>query len=270
MRMNAIKWILPVILLTLPAGAEETSPFAPKFFAFENGLGFGSDADAAKVLKELGYAGMSQAHKGGARLQAQIDAYGKEGLEILSVYLNVRDQPIEEEVVKPLANRNAMIELTTGKITPELVKAVRETAAMAAKLNIKVVLYPHHGNGVEKMSQAMDLIAKVDHPNLGVMFNVCHYLKNEKLEDMEAAIEKAGDRLFAVSVNGATVGGKNWGELIRPLGQGDFPLDRLLKVLKKVNFSGPVGLQCYAVKGDKRANLKTSMEAWKKALAELQ
>ena len=270
MRMNALNWILPVLLFALPAGAEQKkATFAPKFFAFENGLGFGSDAVAAAALKEMGYAGMNQAHKGGDRLQAQIDAYQKEGLEVLSVYLNVRDQPIKEEVVKPLANRNALIELTTGKITPELVKAVRETAAMAEKLKIKVVLYPHHGNGVATMPQAMDLIAKVDHPNLGVMFNVCHYLKNEKLEDMEAAIEKAGDRLWAVSINGAEVGGNNWGQLIKPLDEGDFPLDRLLKVLKKVGFDGPIGLQCYAVKGDKRENLKRSMAAWKKALSEL-
>ena len=36
--------------------------------------------------------------------------------------------------------------------------------------------------------------------------------------------------------------------------------------LKKLNFKGPVGLQCYAVRGDKRTNLKSSMAAWKKTL----
>ena len=156
-------------------------------------------------------------------------------------------------------------------ITPQLVEAVRQTAEMASKLNIRVALYPHVGNGVETMPQAMDLIRKVDHPNLGVMFNLCHFLRSEKPEDLEKAIEAAGDRLFAVSTNGADIGkGKGWDKLIQPLDKGNFPQTRLLKVLQKVNFKGPVGLQCYAVKGDKRENLKNSIAAWKKALAELE
>ena len=36
-----------------------------------------------------------------------------------------------------------------------------------------------------------------------------------------------------------------------------------------MGFDGPVGLQCYAVRGDKRKNLEASIGAWKKALAEL-
>ena len=43
----------------------------------------------------------------------------------------------------------------------------------------------------------------------------------------------------------------------------------LFAALKKLNFKGPVGLQCYAVRGDKRTNLKNSMAAWKKTLDEL-
>jgi hypothetical protein len=42
-----------------------------------------------------------------------------------------------------------------------------------------------------------------------------------------------------------------------------------MRTLKKLNFAGPVGLQCYGVRGDKRENLKNSIAAWKKILAEL-
>ncbi len=268
---KSLKWTPVVFLFAASGWAQETieSKFAPKFYAFENGVSFGSDANSAKTLKELGYDGISQVHKGGAKLKNQIADYEKAGLKVLSVYLNVKDKPIDSKLVEPLANRDAILELTVNRITPELIVAVRQTAEMAQKLKIRVALYPHHGNGVATMPHAMGLIAKVNHPNLGVMFNVCHFLKNENLDDMENVIEKAGDRLFAVSVCGANVDGKGWNELIKPLDQGDFPQERLLKALKKVKFNGPVGLQCYAVKGDKRANLQNSISAWQKALEQL-
>ena len=78
-----------------------------------------------------------------------------------------------------------------------------ETAEMAATLKIKVALYPHHGFAVATMPQALDLIAKVNHPNLGVMFNLCHYLKNENAADLETILEKSRPHLFSVSTCGA-------------------------------------------------------------------
>lgn len=268
MSMKSLYLITLAILCAVPAPAEEAKEiaFAPKFYAFQNGVGFGSESDNAQTLKSLGFDGVSQVNHGGDKLKEQIETYGKVGLEVLSIYLNVKDKPIEAKVVEPLANRKALIEMTVGPITPALVEAVRQTAEMAGKLNIKVAIYPHVGNGVETMPQAMDLIAKVNHPNLGVMFNLCHFLKREKHEDLEKVIEKAGDRLFAVSTNGADEDGKGWDRLIMPLDQGSFSQVRLLKVLKKVGFKGPVGLQCYAVKGDKRTNLQNSIAAWRKAL----
>jgi len=253
--------------------AESTKPFAPKFYAFQNGVAFGSHEQAAKTLGALGYDGVSQVFVGGEKLARQIAAYEKHGLKVLSIYLNVDDKPIAAEVVKPLAGRGGLIELTVRKMTPQTVAAVRQTAEMASKLKTKVALYPHHGFAVATMPEALELAEKVDHPNLGVMFNLCHFLRNEDPATLEQVLEKAGPKLFAVSisgadsVSGADKGGKGWGDLIKPLDQGTFPQDRVLRALKKLGFDGPVGLQCYGVRGDKRENLKRSIAAWKKLLA---
>ena len=69
-----------------------------------------------------------------------------------------------------------------------------------------------------------------------------------------------------MSTSGADLGGKDWSQLIQTLDRGDFPQERLLRALKKMGFRGPVGLQCYAIKGDRRGNLERSIMAWKKAL----
>ena len=271
MATNSIPLAAFAVLLVSPVFGEQTDPptFAPAFYAFENGVNFGSAENDAKTLHELGYAGISQTFSGGEKLAERVAAFDKLGLKVLSVYLNVGDTPIAQELVRPLANRDAMIEITVRTITPKTVEAVRQTAEMASKLKIRVALYPHHGNAIATMPQAMEMIAQVNHPNLGVMFNLCHFLKNEKAEDLELVLEKAGPRLFAVSTCGATLGGQSWGDLIKPLDEGDFPQRRLLLALKKMNFKGPVGLQCYGVRGDKRTNLGKSLAAWNTILAEL-
>ena len=130
---------LSIALLLTAAGfarAEDAkpAPFKPAFFAFQNGVSFGSLENEARTLKELGYDGINQVKHGGARLAARIAAYDKVGLKVLSIYLNVRDKPIAAEVVKPFENRGAMIELTVNRMPPTTVAAVRQTAEMAAKL----------------------------------------------------------------------------------------------------------------------------------------
>ena len=251
------------------AQEDRSDTFDPKFYAFQNGVSFGSLENETEILKELGYDGISQVSAGGDKLAERIVVYDEAGLHVLSIYLNVDDKPIAAELVKPLENRGAMIELTVRKMTPVTVEAVRQTAEMAAQLKIRVALYPHDGFGVATMPQALDLIEKVNHPNLGVMFNLCHFLKNESADDLENVLEKAGPHLFAVSTSGANLGGKGWGDLIKPLDQGNFPQRRLFGELKKLGFSGPVGLQCYGVRGDQRTNLKNSVTAWNKMIAEL-
>ena len=95
-----------IILFVSPAFVEQTNAqaFSPVFYAFENGVSFGSAENNAKTLRELGYAGISQAHAGGEKLAHQVAAFDKAGLRVLSVYLNVGDTPLAEYLVKPLAD----------------------------------------------------------------------------------------------------------------------------------------------------------------------
>jgi sugar phosphate isomerase/epimerase len=239
-------------------------PQRSEFFAFQNGLGFADVEAEAQWLRKQGYDGVSQVQQDGKDLSKWVEAYEQNGLRVLSVYLNVDDTPIAAEQVQALAHRDALIELTIRNQSPQTVVAVRQTVDMADKLGIRVALYPHHGFALQTISQAVDWVQKVNHPNLGVMFNLCHFLKNENVDDLEATLNKVRPYLFAVSTSGATVGGRQWSELIQPLDEGDFPQERLLKQLKEMQFKGPVSLQCYGLQGDKAKNLERSMEAWKK------
>lgn len=249
-----------VALCPLQTIAGEPEP--PALHAFENGLGFGTDAEEAAFLKTAGYAGVSQVHGVGA-LAGKVAAYEKEGLRVLSVYRDVDGKGLDADDLRPLAGKGALIELTVKKLTPETPARIREICLVAEGLDMRVALYPHHGFGVATMPQAMDLISKVDYPELGVMFNLCHFLRGEDAADLGKAIASAGDRLFAVSVSGADAAGKDWPALIKPLGEGDFPMDRLMAALRENGFAGPYALQCYGIGGDKKDNLRKSIAAWK-------
>ncbi len=72
--------------------------------------------------------------------------------------------------------------------------------------------------------------------------------------------------LVLLSINGADSGDTRqmpWDQLIQTLDRGSFDVGPFIDTLKRAGYKGPVGLQCYAVKGDMRDNLKRSMDAWK-------
>ena len=96
------------------------------------------------------------------------------------------------------------------------------------------------------------------------MFNLCHFLKVESKNDLKATLLEGKDLLWQVSTNGAEMGGTSWGQLIQTLDRGDFDQKGLFQILNEIGFSGNVGFQCYAIRGNSRENLKRSMDAWKK------
>lgn len=260
--------LFPTVLAALAFPLTGWSEADTGLFAFSNGVPQGiAFEEEAVLLKELAYSGVSQIHagEGGEKLAERVAAYDKHGVKVLSIYLEATAEPIDPEIYKAFRARGGMIELTVRKpITPEIVKSIRETAETAGEMGIRVALYPHFGFTVATVPQALELAEKVDHPNLGIMFNLCHFLKSEEADDLEKVLQKAAPRLFAVSTNGADEGGKDWTTLIRPLDEGDFSQKRLFKALADVGFDGPVGLQCYNLKGERRANLERSIAAWEK------
>ena len=70
-----------------------------------------------------------------------------------------------------------------------------------------------------------------------------------------------------MQINGANnvpVRTTDWDELIKPLGEGDLDVGRLIRTLDEIGYSGPVNLQCYRVPPPAREHLTQSMNAWRK------
>ncbi|MFT5524857.1 MAG: gluconolactonase [Pirellulaceae bacterium] len=255
--------------------ASPQAKFTPQLFAFQNGVHFGSTAERIKVLKELGYDGIGSANFGD--LANRVKQYEAAGMKLYSVYTGINATP-DFNVPDPLAN--AIKELKGSDTVIELfvncngkddiaAAAVRQVAELAKAAGLQIVLYPHTGCYVDTLSDAVRVAKAVDRDNVGVMFNLCHFLKVEPKSDLSAEIGKSMDLLRRVSISGAENGGNGWGQLIQPLDRGSFKQAELLKLLRDKGYQGVIGLQCYGIRDDSRQHLERSAKAWKTILAEV-
>ena len=247
-------------------------------YAFQNGVHFKTVKERVQVLKELGYHGIGSAKlaQSDIPLSQRLKHYDEAGLKLFSFYIGGKltkeghsYSPEIKEAIKQLKGRDTVLELFVqgnkqSNNDDQAVAFVREIADQAKASGLRVVLYPHANFYIDRIADAVRIARKSGRDNVGVMFNLCHFLKVEPGSDLRKAITDAAPLLWQVSINGADKEATSWGQLIQTLDQGDFDHRPLLQMLDQIGFQGNIGFQCYAIRGDSRQNLKRSIDAWKK------
>ena len=248
-------------------------------FAFQNGVHFSKVQQRIAVLKELGYDGIGSANlNADLPLPQRLKAYDDAGLKLLSFYVGGRlsgngtghsYSPAITQALPHLKGRDTFLELYVqgnkrSNTDEQAVAFVQEIADQARAHGVKIVLYPHTGFYIDRLSDAVRIARKAKRDNVGVMFNLCHFLRVEPKTDLAAALKDAGPLLWRVSTSGAEIDGTSWGQLIQTVDRGNYDQAALRAQLRAVGFQGPVGFQCYAIRGDSKTNLQRSINAWKK------
>ena len=246
------------------------------FFAFDNGLEDIEPAEEkAELLKELGYDGICwRPHE---QDQAMLAALDEHGLSMSATYVVLHYQEgacqVPQQVVEHierLAGRETIIWLTIrgeeeAQSDPIVVEAINQVADLAKESGLKVSLYPHIRFYTDTVAKCFDLVKQVDRDDVGISFNLCHYLAQSDHDQLEETIRTIAPKLMVVQINGAkqgTPGETSVLEFIQPLGEGGFDVWRVMRVLQEIGYQGPIGLQCYAIDEPAEVHLKKSMDAW--------
>lgn len=237
-------------------------------------------SEQAELLKELGYDGAG--HLWLDNLTERLHTLDRAGLCLFQVYLRLDVSPTAKEAYDPrlrvvlplLKGRGTTLAtlMVGGKpsddsLDSRAVDIVREIAGMAELYGVRIALYHHTRDWLERVEDAVRVAEKSRRPDVGVMFNLCHWLKVGDESRMRPLLEAAMPRLFGVSINGADrsadikSGKGNW---IQPLDIGAFDIYSFLKTLKDLRYRGPIGLQCWGIPGDARLHLARSIGAWRK------
>ena len=265
-----LAWL--AVLQTAALAAEKAYPFFPFCIDWHDAK-HRSYKEQAEMLKDLGYDGVGHIFLDG--VAERLKTLDAAGLTLYQITMNVDvapDKPPYEarfkDVLKLVKGRNVQFALLLNGATPSdpavdprAVKLLREMSDLAQDSGSQLLLYPHVSSWVERIEDSVRVAEKVDRPNVGVMFNLCHWLRVDKQRDYKPLLKQAMPRLWAVSINGADVHDDKpgWDHYIQPLDKGSFDVGALLTTLKDLGYKGPVGLQCYGIGGDAREHLARSI-----------
>jgi sugar phosphate isomerase/epimerase len=258
----------------------------PVFFAMDTAARL-EPAECAQVLAELGYAGLggrpatAKAHA--AALQAKGLVFFN-GYHVTHFAYGETQLPADlTQAVDDLAGTGGALWLAINKVQfpagllprPEygdtiVVPQLKRLVAYATPKGVKISLYPHAGFWAARFETCVRVASKVDDPNLGVTFNLCHWLKVEGSErDPLPLIKEALPRLNFITINGADTGDTQnlgWDKLIQPLGRGTYDVGAFVAKASAAGYRGPFGFQGYGIKMEPKELLKETMEGWKKVV----
>ena len=273
-----VRRILPTLALIVPlifSARADADATVPKFYAycveFGEGLKPRPMPKMLKLLREVGFDGIAlhlceTVTQVNPELESNLKLLDDAGLKLYMALTPVNVNPANgaayspqlPEVIRKLKGRPVTVCVALLGLKPgdpqgmaPAVKTLRELGDAAAEAGVRISIYGHVGNWTESLPFIIEVVRKANHPQVGFNFNLCHWLKVDGAKDYRPLLRDNADKLFAVMINGATVGAQTWtAGLIRPLDEGDFDNRELLALLRKIGYCGPVGLMCYGIPGD--------------------
>jgi sugar phosphate isomerase/epimerase len=271
MRPSARSFVLALLASGVAAAGD--------FYVLDNCAGRGrfTCAEQAALLKKVGIDGIGSTRP--EELPAALADFDARGVQVRALYtvanISAEGARIDAGVgpaIKALKGRAAIVLLGINGKAPDgdklALEIVRKVHQMAATSGLAVALYPHYGFHIASVDDALRLADKYDSPEVGISFNLCHWLReNGGKEPVENLVRRLR-RLRTIVINGADYEG-GWDRLIQTLDRGQFDVHRLLALLKARGLDVPVGLQCYNIPGEPEANLTHSYAAWRAFSARL-
>jgi sugar phosphate isomerase/epimerase len=249
--------------------------------AFRNSLGAYSLEARCEMLAELGYDAtyLTLFHERDRADADRVAAVADDhGLDVTAVYDTLdatapADDPDAERLLESAARTDCDLELAVEASDVAASDPAGDDDAVdrieqlldAAGEGVTVSLYPHLGNWLERVGDAVRLCERVDRPNLGVVFPAYHWYavrgRNADGPGLQAILDDAAPHLTSVNLCGSRWPPGADAPTIEPLDAGELDNFAVLGALAAVGYEGPVGVQGYGDGGDAYAKLARSREA---------
>ncbi|MFB3902922.1 MAG: sugar phosphate isomerase/epimerase family protein [Acidobacteriota bacterium] len=231
-------------------------------------------SELTRLVRESGFDGIGFPILVNPELDETLRASDEAGLKVYVLHVPIKfgpdgaqyDSRSRESILK-LKGRPVTIVVTLGGLKPgdpegmePAVRALRELGDVAAQAGVRISLYNHLDTWNESVAQNIEVVRKVNHPQVGYNFNVSHWVPLEGDKDYRPLLRANADKLFCLIICGSQIGGK--GQVL-PLGQGNFDNRALLKSVREIGYKGPIGIMFYSIPGDPNDLLNQAMKTWK-------
>lgn len=198
------------IVAALAGALASASAAGPAFFAMDTGT---RDANhqtpdqQVALVREVGFAGIAPIYRNPAQLRDMLAALDARKLAMFAVYvpLNLDSpdplSPAIRDMIEQLRGRDAILWLYVNFPAHKpsdpagdalAVPVMRDVADLAREVGVRVSLYPHRSNWVERVEDGARLARQVGRENFGVTFNLCHWLMVDGSDrDLDASLRDA-------------------------------------------------------------------------------
>ncbi|WP_373331251.1 sugar phosphate isomerase/epimerase family protein [Salmonirosea aquatica] len=282
----------PVVFVILSLLVGHTEALSQKidndFFVLHNAIRgdsvYKTFDQQVSLIKSLGYDGVEiNQLESFAGMKAALDQHQFKG-SYLYFKINVDQPQLDERLESIIAQLKGSGTLLapymvsdSKKFKPSsheadahLTALLQQLGKWAQKSNLQVALYPHYGFYVETIDHALKLVKAADMKNVGLSFNLCHWLATTPLAertDWKKDLKTLQPYLKMVTISGANQVDSQaktpWDDYILPLGTGTYDTYDLVSYLvKDLKYKGPIGVQCYNIKADKPELLRSTMQVW--------
>ena len=274
----------PYLLLAALSFAVFQSAFASyPLTVFDFNFRGTSPAEQIRGIDRMGFDGIAMPLRVPSDL-AKLDAYQKAQPDlklVAGLYLVDTSKPDQLEtahlqrVLSKLSEMDAKLWLIIGgeKGNPMIGKVLAEVADMAAAKGVTVSIYPHDNRAVETAEEALVYLKEARRPNLTISVHQCHEMRGGNTDRLDAVMAAVGPYMDLVTICGSDQivhdGNPQWGDAIKPLGEGDYDPKYFLRALKRANFKGRMILHTYGLQAKPDSHFEQSLKIYQKMAAEV-
>ncbi len=232
----------------------------------------------AELLKQAGMQLTTYSGSEWDKLPEVISAFNRENIELIAVYsvIDIDSGELPDYlpgVLKQLSGSETMLWVSPSSKKYGLsdpagdeagVAMLQKICDLAQAENLDVSIYPHCNRWCERTDHCARLVKMAGRKNLGMTFNLYHWLKVEGPDNFESKAAAALPYMNCLTINGTRPDAKDVKveDAIMPLGEGDYDVEAFVKTFIQLGYKGPIGFQGYGIEGDIPAKLKKTIDVW--------